>query len=99
MLKQTAFRIPEDTLQKLDEMATIMGTDRTTYINMLINQEYDKYEGSPKMKKALEALRQCQEIIRKAGLIDEVQDCKLVIEKTPKTKKVGRPKAKDIEPS
>lgn len=80
MLKQTAFRIPEETLAKLDEMVQIVGTSRTAFITMKIEQEYEVMQGNPKIKKALNALKECSEIMRNAGLIDIVDPCQVAID-------------------
>lgn len=87
MSKSVSFRFPEEVYKHLDEMANICGQDRTNFLVNLIEQEYDKYQGSPKMKKALEALRQCQEIIRSAGMIDDYKEFKIVLEKDTEDKK------------
>lgn len=69
MSKQTAFRIPEETLAHLDEMVQILGTNRTAFICLKIEQEYEAMQGNPKMKKMLEALKQCADIMRNAGVL------------------------------
>lgn len=99
MSHQIGFRLPEDTVRKFDELVRITGHNRTTYFVALVEQEYDKLEGSPKMKKALQALRECEEIIRKAGLVDEGRDCKIIIEGTKdiKPKKPRKSAAKNTE--
>ena len=50
MTKQTAFRIPEETLARLDEMVQILGTYRTAVLCLKIEQEYEAMQGNPKMK-------------------------------------------------
>lgn len=80
MIKQTAFRIPEETLAKLDEMVQIVGTNRTAFITMKIEQEYEAMQGNPKIKKALKALKECSEIMRNAGLIDSADPCQIAID-------------------
>lgn len=87
MSKSVTFRLPDEVFTHLDEMANICGRDRTNFLISLIEQEYDRYQGSPKMKKALEALRQCQEIIRSAGMIEDYKEFKIVLEKEPEDKK------------
>lgn len=66
--KQTAFRIPETTLEHLDDMAKIFGSSRTAFVCMLIEQSYEQMKGNPKMQKVLEAINECTEIMRNAGL-------------------------------
>lgn len=99
MSRQIGLRLSDDNIRKLDELARITGHNRTTYIASVIENEYDKLEGSPKMKKALQALRECEEIIRKAGLVDEGRDCKIIIEgsKDLKPKKPRKTAAKNTE--
>ena len=80
MTKQTAFRIPEETLAKLDEMVQILGTNRTAFINLKIEQEYEAMQGNPKIKKALKAIKECTEIMRNAGLIDTADPCQIAID-------------------
>jgi predicted DNA-binding protein len=69
MTKQTAFRIPEETLAHLDEMVQILGTNRTAFLCLKIEQEYEAMQGNPKMKRMLEALKECAAIMRNAGII------------------------------
>ena len=80
MTKQTAFRIPEETLAKLDEMVQIVGTNRTAFITMKIEQEYEAMQGNPKIKKALKALKECAEIMRDAGLVDLADPCQIAMD-------------------
>lgn len=99
MSRQVGLRLSEENIRKLDELARITGHNRTTYIASIIENEYDKLEGSPRMKKALKAIRECEEIIRKAALEDEGQECKINIEgsKDEKPKKLRKSSAKNTE--
>lgn len=69
MTKQTAFRIPEETLARLDEMVQILGTNRTAFLCLKIEQEYEAMQGNPKMKRMLEAMKECAVIMRNARII------------------------------
>lgn len=64
--KQTAFRFKPGTLEKLDELCRIYGYNRTQFLELKIKQEHDVIQGNPKMKKMLEALRDCTDILNKA---------------------------------
>lgn len=79
MSKQTAFRIPDKTLAHLDEMVQILGTNRTAFLCLKIEQEYEAMQGNPKMKKMLAALKECADIMRNAGIIVD-DPCQIAID-------------------
>lgn len=68
MTKQTAFRIPDETLSHLDEMARVFGTNRTAFLCAMIENEYQTMQGNPQLRKMLDALRECADIMRAAGV-------------------------------
>lgn len=52
------FRIPDDDLQKLDELVALAGlSSRSALVLTLIRLEHDRVQGSPELKKILEQLR------------------------------------------
>ena len=64
--KQSAFRFDDETIQMLDDLCRIYGFNRTQFLVLKIKQEHDVLQGNPKMRKMLEALRDCTNIISKA---------------------------------
>lgn len=69
MSKPVAFRIPEDTLAKLDEMAKLLGTSRNACVVSMVEQQYQAMQMNPQLQKAFKALKQCAEIMKDAGLV------------------------------
>lgn len=63
MTKQTAFRFSEDTISKLDEMCKLLGTNRTAFLVLKIEQEYDAMCGNPKFKRVMKALTEMTEAL------------------------------------
>ena len=58
--KSTAFRFPDDVLEKLDCLADMQGVSRTEYLISSIVVEYDRVQGNPELMKAFENLKAMQ---------------------------------------
>lgn len=85
MTKLSAFRIPEETVAKLDELARAYGTTKTAFLILKIEQEYDALQGNPRMKKMLSAMQECAQILKEAteeakGLADGLEPVQLAID-------------------
>ena len=85
MTKLSAFRIPEETIAKLDELARVYGTTKTAFLILKIEQEYDVLQGNPRMKKMLSAMQECAQILKEAagevkGLADDGEPVQLTID-------------------
>ena len=63
MTKQTAFRFSDDTISKLDEMCRLLGTNRTAFLVLKIEQEYDAMLGNPKFKRVMKAITEMAEAL------------------------------------
>lgn len=55
--KVTGIRLKPVTVERLDMLAELSGMSRAEYMNMLINAEYDRITGNPKLKALLEQMQ------------------------------------------
>lgn len=55
--KQLGIRVPQEVQNHLAEMARLTGVSTSVFVENLIESEWDKLQGSPKMAAMLEALR------------------------------------------
>lgn len=90
MTKLSTFRIPDDVLAKLDELARAYGTNRTAFLILKIEQEYDALQGNPRMKKMLSAMQECAQILKMASgeakeLGDESEPVQMAIDALSET--------------
>ena len=69
MTKQTAFRFSNETLSKLDEMCRLLGTNRTAFLVLKIEQEYDAMCGNPKFKRVMKALAEMSDILNDTRIL------------------------------
>ena len=59
----TAYRLSEETLKKIDELSTFARITRTKLITQLVDEAYDKINGNPKLKSAMEDLQRVNELL------------------------------------
>lgn len=82
MTKVSTYRLTPDTLEMLDELCRAYGTNRTAFLTLKIQQEYDALQDNPKTKKMLQAMKECAEILREAtgGVINSADPVQLAID-------------------
>lgn len=55
--KQLGIRVPQEVQSHLAEMSRLAGVSTSVFVENLIENEWDKLQGSPKMAAMLDALR------------------------------------------
>lgn len=55
--KVTGVRLKPVTVERLDMLAELSGMSRAEFLNTLINSEYDRVTGNPKLKALLEQMQ------------------------------------------
>lgn len=64
-MKPITFRLDDDVALELDGLSKVLGTSKNAIVNMLIRQEYSKYDEDPKVKKALEQMAELRALLEK----------------------------------
>ena len=62
---QFSLRMEDDVANELTTLSNILGVSKNALLNMLIRQEFNKYESDPKIKKALEQLGEFRKLIER----------------------------------
>lgn len=58
------FRLPTETLKKLDELCAMSGQKRSEYIIADINADYDKVKDNPQLKEFAAKLKELNDIFQ-----------------------------------
>jgi hypothetical protein len=69
--KITGVRFTDETLRQLDELCRVYGLNRREWLQLKIAQEYDAMQGNPKLKAAIEALNECEKILKATRPLQE----------------------------
>lgn len=62
-MKTITIRLADDVHAELEHLSTILDCSKNSLVEMLIRQEYSKYETDPKLKEALDQIQQIRELI------------------------------------
>ena len=57
LIKQTAFRMSLDTIERLDFLCSMLNVNRTEFVVSMIHREYDNYVGNPELQKVLAQMK------------------------------------------
>lgn len=58
----------DDVLSQLNELADAYGVNRSAWLSLKVQQEYDSYQGNPKYKKDLAFIKELVDLVGKYSL-------------------------------
>lgn len=62
-MRSITFRLDDDVYSELGYLAKVTHSSRNRLVNMLIRQEFDKYDNDPVLKKKLEQVEQLRSML------------------------------------
>lgn len=62
-MKTLTVRLTEDVHAELEHLSNILDCSKNSLVEMLIRQEYSKYESDPKLREALDQMQQLKDLL------------------------------------
>lgn len=64
-MKPITIRLEDDVAVELEGLSKVLGTSKNSIVNLLIRQEYNKYNEDPKIKRALEQMAELRAVFER----------------------------------
>lgn len=64
-MKPITIRLEDDVADELEGLSKVLGASKNSVVNLLIRQEYNKYNEDPKIKKILEQMAELKAVFER----------------------------------